>query len=330
MSAPEEPSPDRASLEAAAEWYARLRDERVSAAEHGRWRAWLEQAPEHRRAWQWMEQVAERLDGLGEAVRAGDAGEVLASARRRRVSRRRMLRGLGALAVLGPLGLAAWRHTPLPVYARRAWTDYSTAVGEIRPVTLADGSGLWLNTASAVNVTFDADSRRLELVSGEILVDTVAETRPFLVGTARGRLQALGTEFAARHRADADVVQVFRGAVALRPRDVHGERVIPAGRQARFSSRGVRAVDPLPQSAAHWRDGVVLADHRPLGDLVAELARYRPGYLGVDPRVADLPVMGAYPLDDTDRALDLLAEALPVRVSRRLPWWVTVEPAAAP
>ncbi len=61
---------------------------------------------------------------------------------------------------------------------------------------------------------------------------------------------------------------------------------------------------------------------------MAELARYRHGHLAVDPAVAGLPVMGTYPLDDTDRALAMLEAALPVRVRRRLPWWVTLEPAA--
>lgn len=35
--------------------------------------------------------------------------------------------------------------------ARQVWADYSTAIGEIRAVSLDDGSRLWLNTATAVN-----------------------------------------------------------------------------------------------------------------------------------------------------------------------------------
>jgi transmembrane sensor len=42
--------------------------------------------------------------------------------------------------------------------------------------------------------------------------------------------------------------------------------------------------------------------------------------------VVDLRLVGAYPLGDTGRILDALAGSLPIRVNRRLPWWVTVEP----
>jgi transmembrane sensor len=55
------------------------------------------------------------------------------------------------------------------------------------------------------------------------------------------------------------------------------------------------------------------------------LARYRRGYLACDPDVADLRVMGAFPLTDTDKSLAMLARVFPVRIHRRFSWWVTVE-----
>ena len=73
---------------------------------------------------------------------------------------------------------------------------------------------------------------------------------------------------------------------------------------------------------------MLLANDRPLGDFIEELADYLPGYLGCDPRVADLSLVGAYPLGDPERILQALAGSLPIRVNRRLPWWVTIEPLA--
>ena len=43
--------------------------------------------------------------------------------------------------------------------------------------------------------------------------------------------------------------------------------------------------------------------------------------------VAGLPVMGAFPLNDTDQALRLIAAALPVRLEWMTPWWGSLEPA---
>jgi transmembrane sensor len=70
---------------------------------------------------------------------------------------------------------------------------------------------------------------------------------------------------------------------------------------------------------------VLTAENMSLGQLVEELGRYRHGYLGCDPAVAQLPVMGAFPLDDSDQALRLLGAALPVKVQRLTPWWVSIE-----
>ena len=35
--------------------------------------------------------------------------------------------------------------------------------------------------------------------------------------------------------------------------------------------------------------------------------------------------MGVFPTDDTERALAMLEQTLPISVHRRLPWWTTVE-----
>ena len=68
----------------------------------------------------------------------------------------------------------------------------------------------------------------------------------------------------------------------------------------------------------------MLADNLPLGQLIEEFSRYRPGHLGCDPAIAGLPVMGSFPLKDTDQALHLLEAALPVRVEKAMAWWVNV------
>jgi len=99
-----------------------------------------------------------------------------------------------------------------------------------------------------------------------------------------------------------------------------------AGEQARFDSVAVSASEPLQRARQAWVDGVLLADSIRLGDFIDELSRYRRGYLACDPRVADLPVVGAFPLGDTERILSALASTLPVRVHRRTSWWVTLEP----
>ncbi|MRU32306.1 hypothetical protein FGX02_00885, partial [Xylella fastidiosa subsp. multiplex] len=55
-----------------------------------------------------------------------------------------------------------------------------------------------------------------------------------------------------------------------------------------------------------------------------QLDRYRPGRLRCDDAVASLRVSGAFPIDDTDRALAAVERALPVRISRFTRYYVRV------
>ena len=76
-----------------------------------------------------------------------------------------------------------------------------------------------------------------------------------------------------------------------------------------------------------WLQGVLIAERMPLGEVLAQLARYRSGVVRCDPAVAQLPVDGIFQLNDTGKILALLQLSLPIRVSLRTPYWVSVGPA---
>ncbi len=95
---------------------------------------------------------------------------------------------------------------------------------------------------------------------------------------------------------------------------------------AMLAGDALQPLMPADPARESWRNGLLLADGTPLADVVAELRRYHAGHLGVSPQVGQLRVFGSYPLDDANRALDMLASVLPIRLSRALPWWVSIEP----
>ena len=228
-----------------------------------------------------------------------------------------MLGGAGLLA-------AAGQGRPL-----QAWlASERTGTGQIRDVRLADGSHLWLGSRTAVDIDYSASTRLLRLLQGEVLIDTADDPRPLLLDTRHGRLQALGTRFSVREGNDFSQLSVFAGAVRIEPSRGRAGQVLQAGHQVRFGTDGISASAPADPARQAWSRGVLLANDRPLGDFIEELADYLPGYLGCDPRVADLSLVGAYPLGDPERILQALAGSLPIRVNRRLPWWVTIEPLA--
>lgn len=314
-----------ASLQQAANWYVLLQEESSSAQMHAQWRQWLEQHAEHQAAWHYVERIGQRFAPLqGERQLAG---RVLKSSGERQISRRQGLKSLLVLSGGVLLGWGTWRGIPMPRLVQGWSADYSTSTAETREAILADGTHLWLAAISAVDADFGPDQRLLRLRFGEVLVDTArdAAQRPFLVDTEQGRLRALGTRFAVRQLGAATRLNVYSGAVEIRTADSGERRVLEAGQRVDFTRLAIGEVSAAQTAGESWVRHVLTAENMPLGQLIEELGRYRHGYLGCDPAVAQLPVMGAFPLDDSDQALRLLAAALPVKVQRLTPWWVSID-----
>ncbi len=326
MASPER-SLSHASLQQAAHWYVLLHDDAPSAQLQAQWQAWLDQHPEHRDAWQYVERVGQRFAPL-----QADGERTLAShmlqGDPRRISRRQGLKTLLVLGAGSLLGWGTWRTTPLPRLVAGWTADFATGTAETRETVLADGSHLWLRAESAVDAEFSGEQRLLRLRFGEVLIDTARDaTRPFLLENRHGRLRALGTRFGVRQDPGFTRLSVYQGAVEVRSADSGQLSVIEAGQRIDFDRLSMGTPAPVQRAGESWTRQVLVADDMPLGELVEALARYRHGHLGCNPAVAGLPVMGAFPLGDTDQALQLLGAALPIRVQRLTDWWLSVEPA---
>lgn len=312
------------SLQQAANWFALLRADSVAEQDRAAWQTWLHERTEHATAWHHIEAVSQRFEPLRlGGVDAALAGTTVA---RKSALKRRQLLSSGAI-VLGTsvLGWLGWRHTTLPDLALAFAADYSTNTGERRDLLLADGSRIWLNARSALDVDYRGAARRLTLLAGEILVETAPDraNRPFYVESRFGRMQALGTRFSVRLTESQVQLDVYDGEVAVRnPAGASVNTV--AGGQVRFNAESILSTEQADPAREAWSRGVVLADNLPLKALINELGRYRKGYLGVAPEVADMLVMGVFPADDSDRALAMLERNLPVRVQRPLPWWTSI------
>ena len=305
-------------LEAAAHWYVALRDADADDPARAAWRRWLDADARHRQAWARMLALQERLSSV--------PGDLLLPTLRgaRQQQRRRLL----ALALLAGGGASfGW-------YAAPPWRVLSaglrTATGERRTVTLPDGGTLYLNTASAVDIDYGPERRVLRLHQGEVLVQTApdpAGQRPFEVWTVDGSARALGTRYAVRRELAGTRVAVFQDAVLLRPADPAAPSLrLAAGQQSLLTARAAAPPEPVIAGQADWVEGRLVAIDQPLGDFIAELARYRQGSLSCDPAVAHLRLSGAFRLADTDAALENVAASLPVALRYRTRYWVRVVP----
>jgi transmembrane sensor len=324
MNNPSLNKPSFIALQQASQWYAQLCDREPGDEHYHHWQRWMDESEEHRHAWEFVLTVSQRfqpLRGDGQQPALDTLLHKPASMTRRRALKLAALLSTGTL-----LSWLTYRHTPLKDSLLAMTADHHSAVGEIKSLTLPDNTRLWLNTASAIDIRYSDQRREIALLTGDILIETAADARPFFVTTAQGRMQALGTRFSVAQEPEATTLTVYQHAVDANAKYASAARRVNAGYHLRFNADGQGNILPNQQNDADWSHGRLQADNMPLGEVVAQLSRYRHGYLACQPAIADLRVMGTFPLTDTDMALNMLAQAFPVRIHRRFPWWVTVEP----
>lgn len=306
-------------------WLIDLQADSDNTELRARWQRWLNASPEHRAAWRAIEAFGARMRAVPPAL--GHAALAPGKSRRR---------ALKTLAVLLGAGGSAWlahESGQIP----RLMADLRTGPGERRQVTLADGSTLELNADTAVDVHFDAGSRRLVLHRGEILIATAPDTaRPFFVDAPQGRARALGTRYSVRTGSGTDGalthVAVYEGSVSIEPRQAGqaAPLILRAGQQTHFSEFEAHTPTAARAADTAWTRGILIAEDMPLATFTAELSRLTGQAVRCDASLAALKVSGTYPLANPDAVLDLLAAALQLRLERRRRWWGGLEARLSP
>ncbi len=294
--------------EQAVHWLLEMQQGPLNPRQQQAWQQWIDAHSEHRRAWEHIQRVNSRLRGLSSPLAHAALNAPKSNSRRQ---------ALKLLLILGAGSAVTWgmrEHNPLPSLL----AEYRSPIGQRRKISLGAGGQLQLNTASAADVSGDGLIRLLE---GEMLLTA---TQSFEVQTAQCLLKTRGARINVRQFADRTQVALFEGRVELSTQD-RAPMLLPVARQLSFSATSVGEAKPLDANSGAWADGMLVAAHMRLGDFLDELGRYRRGQLNCDAKVADLLISGTYPLDDSERILDLLEISLPVKVKRFTRYWVTVE-----
>lgn len=295
--------------EQAIDWMVLTRSRRMSERQRHAMQMWLQQDPRHLSAWTRIQGMLGDVSTLRKSSvqhpnLAADARELLLQPRRRAV-----LRGLLAVAISGGSLTIVDRSTPL----RTLTADLRTGTGQRRRFELPDGSNVHLNARSAADVSFNHSLRRLDLRAGELLAQVTADRRAFVVQTAQGRVQALGTRLCLRQEAESCVAAALHGRIKVITDS--GESIqLQAGQAARFSNSLITLLDEPAEQLADWSHGRLTVLDVSLGEVIDRLRPYRSGFLRISSEAARLRVQGVFPLDDSQRALQALAETLPIRL----------------
>lgn len=293
----------------AVEWLARRHDPDTTGFDARSFQAWLAENPRNRRAFAEIEalwQAGDTASATGIAARPALS--------RRAFGRRVLAAGIAALAVTGAGTLALTPDS----------ADFRTAPGETARITLRDGTAVDLSTDTALRLVFSDTERRVELLSGEAFFAVAKDTaRPFRVAIGETMAEALGTAFSVARTDDGARVTVTEHSVAV---TAGGERrVITAGQHVETSAMGGHlrlgpVEDANIERDLSWRAGKLVFLDRPLGQVVAELDRWRRGRTVIlDGDLAARPVTVVLDTRRAGIAVPILARAVPLR-------WADVTP----
>ncbi|TNC76361.1 DUF4880 domain-containing protein [Janthinobacterium lividum] len=300
------------AAEQAARWIVRLSADDPAERDMARagFAAWKAADPLHATVAAGMENLLRQLHAVREPA-GGDhrpARAALAAIAPKR-QRLRQLAAASAVAMLVLTGALVLGERPAYLLA-----DLRSSTGQWQTHTLADGSRLTLAGGSAVNVRFNAGERHVELVRGDILVDVAKDAqRPFIVDSKQAAIRALGTRFAVRREDGATILSMLESTVSAQVPQ-HRAVVVQAGQRTRITDDGVGPLTSIDAASVQqaWRAHQLVVDDLPLADVLDELARHRPGQLHYDrAQIASIRVAAVLPLDDTDKALQLLIDNFP-------------------
>jgi len=253
------------------------------------------------------------------------------------------------LALIVTIGLSSWY-----VNDQLALKDniYITSLGEHSFHTLEDGSILWLNTNTKVEVNYSKSKRRIDLLQGEAHFEVKPDhERPFEVYAGERMVRAIGTAFSVYRLDDKIEVMVTEGKVDLSiventllitPEDDLPTENLPtienktksktitvltslvAGQSATVmatTSDPVAAITEIEHSEQirklSWLKGKLVFAGESLEEVIREVSRHTPIHIEVsDPNLRSLRIGGNFKAGETDALFDVLESGFGIKIKR--------------
>jgi transmembrane sensor len=280
-----------------------------------RFNAWQQQDSLHAEIWA---RTTRAYDLVGKVANAQPMPTlVVGMPRRQSVGRAWQIAALAASIIL------AIFVAPKIILQTKA--DFTTSTGELRSVSLADGSKIEMGPDSAIALAKDGAGREVELLRGQAFFDVTPDPqRPFKVMVGETVATVLGTAFEVRMIDDGAAVAVLHGHVRVEGENTPGPNSfdLHAGEWVKLSSgQAASTGNNRPDEIADWMQGAMVARDRPISEIIDTLRRYYRGAIILQSDdFAERRVSGIYGLRDPARTLGELASLYGAKVTQLSPW----------
>ncbi|MGM9508863.1 FecR family protein [Larkinella sp. GY13] len=205
------------------------------------------------------------------------------------------------------------------------YKTYTTGYGQVRPITLDDGSRVTLNANSTLAIPRWHSDNREVLLKGEAEFSVVhtRDHRRFLVKTAdQLEVEVLGTEFVVYSRSRGSKVALTKGKVRLSslkdkrfpPLTISPGDVVTVDTKGAFN---LQTRQELTKYTA-WKDHLFVFEHTPLREITSRIEET----FGVSIRIkgADLAqreLTGAFEAETADELLEALTKVMNLQQVRQ-------------
>lgn len=298
----------------AADWFARLSRpiSNDTAREYQAWRRRNGNAAAYRAVeTAWAASGALATDSEVRAATAEAVRRRPPLATRGRAGLPPLILGLGAAAAVAAAVVAGLMFLQAPPV-------YRTHVGEMRVVTLPDGTRMRLNTDSRARVRYSPGERRIDLSRGEAFFEVRHNpARPFIVVADGAQVRATGTTFDVWRDGGAVRVSLLEGEVRVSHAGQPDAAILKPNQRLSVSALGISPPEATDAAAATaWTSGQLVFRALPLDEAVAEINRYglHKVVLEVGPALARQPVSGSFNTGDTAAFVAAVHTLFDVRV----------------
>jgi transmembrane sensor len=315
---------DEAVRRESADWVAQFHDPDTEVDREA-FERWRDADPRHAEVYARVEQGWER-SALLTQTRFGRARRLPERRRGWFGPRTRYAFAAAAVLIVAVAGLALASPDFSERVTRPGATEFASQVGEIRELTLADGSSVTLDTDSALRMAFTPDERRLILSRGRAPFEVAHDAaRPFVVVAGGGSIVALSSVFDVDIADERVRVILLRGTVEVRKTDVKSNAVLtqtvrrlqPNQTIVFVASAPLLSPQPAVEAEQRWASGMLAFDETRLADAVAEANRYSTGKIVIaDPAVGELRITGAYRAGDIPGFARSVADSLGLRLTK--------------
>jgi transmembrane sensor len=187
-------------------------------------------------------------------------------------------------------------------------TVFTTQVGERSITHFEDGSAVYLNTATQMELRSERHSLAGRLQSGEVYFQLSPGSRSLRLNVDGLQVDASAGQLDVRHESGQTQISVLEGRLRLSCDCAPHEVVLPAGFQLRIDeASGLSRIQPQPitrherDNLAGWRDGRLHFAGESLAAAATEFNRYNRRQLVVgDPSIAGLRIAGTFSANDVE------------------------------